>query len=88
VNSLLFSGNDKSRHAILNHFWDGTDRKGDDRSAARHGFDHNQTERFRPINREKQCCGIAQEILFGCVINLPTRLICSPSIWGANLILK
>ena len=34
----------------------------DDRRAERHRLDDDKTERFRPVDRENQCCGVAQEI--------------------------
>src|SRR4029078_7983482 len=48
--------------------------KGNNRSAARHGFDHHETERFRPIDGEKQCRCIGKETLFCCVVNLANQL--------------
>ena len=40
-------------------------RPGDDRSAARHRFDHYQAERLRPPDRKQQRAGVSQKRILG-----------------------
>ena len=43
---------------------------GHDRGAARHGLDHHQPERLRPVDRKQQRLGVAQELGFLVVADL------------------
>src|SRR5438270_4392813 len=45
-----------------------------DWSSASHGFDHYQSERFWPVNREQEGCRIAQKLLLIHVSNLADKL--------------
>ncbi len=44
--------------------------EGEHRRAASHGFDHRQPERFRPVDREQQRPGLAQELALGALVDL------------------
>ena len=42
--------NDETSHAVFDHFRNGASIERDDRRATSHGFDHDQSERLRPID--------------------------------------
>ena len=48
---------------ILNDLGNGPAIVGDNRRAARHCFDHDETKRLRPIDRHKERDGAAQKVL-------------------------
>ena len=54
--------NNETRYAIFNQFRDGAAIERDNRRAASHGFDHDQSERLRPVDRHDQRDGAAQEL--------------------------
>jgi hypothetical protein len=47
---------------------------GDDGRAARHGLDHDETERLRPVDRKQQGGGAGKEWLLLCIIDLADEL--------------
>src|SRR5690348_2044259 len=52
---------DAAGDAILQHLRDRAAVPGDDRGSAGHRLDHHQAERLRPVDREQQRRGIAEE---------------------------
>src|SRR5256885_2091654 len=52
---------EKAVTAVLDNFWQGTAPERDDRRSGRHRFDLNEAEGFRPVDREQQGRGIAEE---------------------------
>src|SRR5262249_12821941 len=63
---FVFAADDKACNAIINDFRDGTAAKSDGGSAASHGFDHRESERLRPVNREEIRESVSQKLsLFG-----------------------
>jgi hypothetical protein len=54
--------NNETRYAIFDQFRDGAAIERDNRRAASHGFDHDQPERLRPVDRHDQRDGTAQEL--------------------------
>ena len=54
--------NNETRYAIFDRFRDGAAIERDKRRAASHGFDHDQSERLRPVDRHDQRDGVAQEL--------------------------
>src|SRR5215475_256107 len=51
LDRLGFSIDDEACDALVDHLRDGAAAEGDDRRAARHGLDHDQTERLGPVDR-------------------------------------
>lgn len=62
-NRLIEVCDDETAHPVLDDFRHGTLAVGDDRRAAGHGLDHDQTERLRPIDGEEKGSGIAEKIV-------------------------
>src|SRR5580704_10749682 len=54
--------NNETRYAIFDQFRDGAALERDNRRAASQGFDHDQSERLRPVDRHDQRDGAAQEL--------------------------
>ena len=48
--------------------------QGDDRRAARHRLDHHQAERLRPVDREQQGVGVAEEVVLRRAADLADEL--------------
>ena len=61
VSGFLDVMNDKSANPVLNDFGNRTARVSDHRRSCGHRFDHNQTERFWPLNWEQKSGSVAQE---------------------------
>jgi hypothetical protein len=61
VGGLVVVANDEPRDAGIDHLGHRTAGIGHDRRAAGHGLDHHQSERLRPVDREQQGVGPAQE---------------------------
>src|SRR4029453_1686758 len=53
----------KAGPPVLDHFGDRSARPRNHRRAARHGLDHHQTERLRPIDRKQQRSRVAEKRL-------------------------
>ena len=49
---------------MVDNFGYGAVSIGNDRSAAGHCFYHDESKRLRPVDREQECRGIAEEVLF------------------------
>ncbi len=60
----LMSSTTKPVSAVVDHFGHRAAIERDDRRAAGHGLDHHQAERLRPIDRNEQHDGAAQEFRF------------------------
>ena len=56
---MCFGIDNEPGDAVLDHFRDCTAMPRNDRCAARHGLDHDQTEGLGPMNRKQQADGIA-----------------------------
>ena len=67
LNGFRFPINDKAGHAVIDHFRYRAGPERDNRRAARHRFDHHQTERLGPVDRKQQSRGTREEFLLGCV---------------------
>jgi len=59
---------------LIDDFRNGTLAEGKDRCAARHGLDHDQAERLRPIDREQKRLCLAQEFGLAALIDLADEL--------------
>src|SRR5258708_38145069 len=68
MNSFRFPVHDKAGYAVINNFRYRTRPERDNRRAARHRFDHDQTERFGPVDRKQQSRSIRQKLLLGSII--------------------
>src|ERR1700733_7294719 len=53
---------DKSSDAVVDDLRHGATIEGDDRGATSHGFDHDQTERLRPVEGNQQHDRAAEEL--------------------------
>src|SRR5579871_2599032 len=63
-NRFLLRIDNKSGDAVLNDFRHGPTTPGDHGCSARHRLDHDQAERFRPVDRKQESGRFPQEILF------------------------
>ena len=70
LDRLLDVIDDITADLIVEDFGHRAAPKSHGRRTASHGFDHDQSKRFRPIDREKQCVGISQKLAFAGVIDL------------------
>ena len=59
---------------VFHDFWNRSMSVGDHRCAARKGFDHYETEWFRPIDRKKQCARTSQQLGFFNVVDFAQEL--------------
>jgi hypothetical protein len=59
LTAYVFRRNDEASHAVVDDFRDGAAAPRHDRRSTRHGFDHDKTERLRPVDWEEECCGVA-----------------------------
>ena len=65
--------NNETRHAIFDQFGNRAAIESDNRRAASHGFDHDQSERLRPVDRHDQREGAAQKLGLLRVGDLPDK---------------
>src|SRR4029077_5304296 len=66
--------------AILDDLGDRPAAERQPRGAARPGFDHYESKRFRPVHREQQSARLAQEFCFLTLVDLPDELKVRPNI--------
>src|SRR4029453_18692430 len=71
---LCLGFHNEAGHSVVDHFWDRSARPRNDGRAARHGLDHHQTERLRPIDRKQQRSRVAEKSLLLSVIYLADEL--------------
>src|SRR5204863_288414 len=64
----------EARSAFFYHFRNRSTVVRDHRCSAGHRFDHDEPERLRPVNGEKQCVGISQELILLSVADFPDVL--------------
>src|SRR5215208_5204814 len=74
LNGLRLPVHHKTGYTMIYHLRNGATAEGDDRRAARHGFDHDQTERFGPVNRKQQGRRTCEKILFGLIVDFANQL--------------
>ncbi len=74
LHGFVDAGDDEAGDPVVDHFRDRAVIPGDHRRAAGHRLDHDEAEGFRPVDREKQRGGIAQEIGFLVVADLADEL--------------
>src|SRR5712675_2031878 len=84
LNGFRFPIDDKTRYAIIDDFRYRAGPERDHRRAARHGFDHDQAERLRPVDRKQQSGGIGKKLLLGRIINFANQ----PDLVAVNLRFK
>jgi hypothetical protein len=60
----------KSGDAFVDDLWNRTFAPGDNRRTGRHGFDHDKTKRFRPVDGKEQRKRIAEKLIFFMVADL------------------
>ena len=71
---LIHRVDDGARDALVDDFRNGTMAESKDGRAARHGLDHHQAERLRPIDREQERLRLAQEFGLAALIDLADEL--------------
>jgi len=71
---LIHRIDDGTRDALVDDFRNGTPAESKDGCAARHGLDHDQAERLRPIDREQKRLCLAQEFGLAALIDLADEL--------------
>src|SRR5207244_3642526 len=62
-NRVFLVLDNETRHPILEHLRHRPAVESDDRSPTRQGFNHDQTERLRPVDGEKECGSAPQELV-------------------------
>ncbi len=75
----VISINDDPGDPGVDHFRNGTAAEGNDRRAACHGLDHDETKGLWPVNREEQRTRIAEELSLLMFVNLADEL----DVWAA-----
>src|SRR5262249_10352511 len=65
---------DEASEAVLDDLRGRAVPEGDDRHAARHGLDHDETEGLRPADRKQQGARLAEEGYLGCLVDLADEL--------------
>src|SRR6266404_6846137 len=70
---FCFPIHDKAGYTVIDDFRHRARAERDNRRAARHGFDHDQAERLRPVDRKQQSCGIGEKLLLGSIINFANQ---------------
>src|SRR5439155_147483 len=71
---ILQAFNDTTQTACFYHFRNRCPVVRDRRCSARHRLDHNESEWLRPVNGEKQCVSISQELVLFFVADFPDAL--------------
>jgi hypothetical protein len=72
--SLLFVLDDEARHAVLDDLGHGAGAVGDHWRPTGHRLDHDEAERFRPIDRKQQGRGLGEERLLPHLVHLADKL--------------
>src|SRR6185436_8869895 len=70
LHHLPFRLTEKPRHPMAEDLGYRASTPCDHRSPAGQGLDHHQTERLRPVDREQQCPGTAEQLRLGTVADL------------------
>src|SRR5258707_11110775 len=68
-----FPIHDKAGDAVVDDFRYRAGPERDNRRAARHGFNHHQAERLRPVDRKQQSRGTGEKLLLGRIINFANQ---------------
>src|SRR5579883_2252533 len=74
LNRFVLRLDDKASHAVLNYLWHRAGTISDDGRAACHGFDHDKTEGFRPVDRKQKRGGFRKIGLFRAFVDLAHQL--------------
>src|ERR1051325_682436 len=74
LNRAIHVIDNETRNTVLDNLRDGPPAKSNDRRPAGHRLDHDQTKRLRPVYREQQTDGVAQEITLGRFVDLADEL--------------
>src|SRR5258708_666335 len=73
LDGFSFPIRDKAGYTVIDHFRYRARPERDNRRATRHGFDHDQTERLRPVDRKQQSGGIGEKLLLGLIVNFANQ---------------
>ena len=74
ANSMVLALDDEARDSVINDLRHRTRPISDHGCAACHRFNHNQTERLRPIDREEQGGSIGEKWLLAALTDLADEL--------------
>src|SRR5713101_1598769 len=73
LDGFSFPIHDKAGYTVIDHFRYRARPERNNRRATRHGFDHDQTERLRPVDRKQQSGGIGEKLLLGLIVNFANQ---------------
>src|SRR5262249_51897548 len=65
THGLVHIIDDEPGDAVVNHLLNGPAAAGNDRSPAGQGFNHDQPERLRPVDRKEQGGGSTEQLILG-----------------------
>src|SRR5947207_572052 len=73
-NGFRFPRHDKAGYAVVDDLRHGAGLEGNDRRAAGHSLDHDEAERFEPINGKQQRRGVREKLPLRFIIDLAGEL--------------